>query len=442
MARALKSRCIEACDRGVGARGGGSIPVSTGGSISVSAKASSMTFGFAMFERLMCADAALLRAYEGARSDVLEDELEELLRKYFPAGRVLRQLTWTDSSAGTVYENDAVVIIDRIALLFEAKSGKVSAAARRGASDRLVREIKKLMIEPSEQSARLMNLLSRSRRQHSFTTTTGEQVVDSREIDIFVRVNITFNAIGPLSSRWPELVEASLIKDAAVLAPTMGIADLDTVCELLKQQPTITHYLRRRAPFEKNASYVADEMDLFAFYLETGFNVGETEYDGTRLMIYGMSDRLNSHFRRTPSGQSRTAPTVKRTKLFSKLISTLEDRRPPRWLEISFRLLEVAFSDQETIEGAMKPSIAKVKQSRDQNPSWSAQLSNGPPQRKQAMTFVWYRCAEPDARKSILRTYALQAMETASTDDCLIVGFDVLQPQQPYDMLGIIKRPS
>jgi hypothetical protein len=404
--------------------------------------ASSMTFGFEMFECLLSSDTALLKAYEDARAQVLEDELEELLRKSFPAGRVLRQLTWTDSAAGTVYENDALVIIDRVALLFEAKSGKVSAAAKRGASDRLVREIKKLMIEPSEQSMRLMNLLSQSRQQHLFATTSGEQVIDSREIDTFVRVNVTFNAIGPLSSRWPELVEASLIKDPSVLAPTMGIADLDTVCGLLKQQSAITHYLRRRAPFEKNASYIADEMDLLAFYLETGFNVGETEYDGTRLMIYGMSDRLNSHFRRNPSGEPRTAPEAKRTKLFSRLISTLEDRRPPHWLEISFRLLEVAVADQETIEGAIKPSIAKVKKSREQNPSWSAQLSNGPPQRKQAMTYVWYRCADSDARKSICRTYAQQTMKMAGTDDCLIVGFDVTQPQQPYGMLGITKRPT
>ena len=69
----------------------------------------------------------------------------------------------------------------------------------------------------------------------------------------------------------------------------MSIADLDSVCEMLKEESTITHYLHRRKAFEANALYFADEYDLLAFYMKTGFNIGETEFDGTKLMIYGMS---------------------------------------------------------------------------------------------------------------------------------------------------------
>lgn len=298
------------------------------------------------------------------------------------------------------------------------------------------------MVEPSLQSMRLFELLSRERKEHQFITSNGSELIDSREIDTFIRINITFNSIGALSSRWPELAGAAIIKDASAQIPTMSIADLDTVCELLSQQATIIHYLRRRGPFEKNANYLADEMDLLAFYIDTGFNIGETEFDGTRLVIYGMSDRLNAYYRRQAEGQRPESPKLRRTRLFGKLISALEQNRPPRWTEVTSRLLDVAFDDQEIVEKNIKGSIARVKQSRESSMSWGGQISNGPPQRKQAIVFVWYRTSTKDEGRFRLRRHAEQTMEMAGTTDCLVIGFDVTRPNDPYSQIAIVAKPS
>lgn len=51
-----------------------------------------------------------------------------------------------------------------------------------------------------------------------------------------------------------------------------------------------------RSEFEANAHYVADETDLLAFYIDNGFNIGEKEYDGTTLVIYGMSEMLAPYY--------------------------------------------------------------------------------------------------------------------------------------------------
>jgi hypothetical protein len=69
----------------------------------------------------------------------------------------------------------------------------------------------------------------------------------------------------------------------------MGIGSLDLLVNLLGSMGAIVHYLWRRKSFEANANYVADELDLIAYYLKTGFNIGEQESDGTFLMIYGYS---------------------------------------------------------------------------------------------------------------------------------------------------------
>lgn len=385
---------------------------------------------------------ALLKKYEDARAVVLEDELETLLKRSFPNARVLRGLHWTDPSDGKQYENDLVVLIDRTALLFEAKSGKVSDAAKRGADRRLQREIEKLMVEPAVQSKRLMDLLRSDRRNHTFQTATGVETIDSSRIDRFVRTNITFNIIGALSSHWPELVEAAIIDADAVQIPTMSLSDLDIVCEILKDQATIVHYLDRRSTFEANASYVADEYDLLAFYLRNGFNIGETEFDGTNLMIYGLSSEIDVHFRRSASENGpRKLPKPKRSPLFDRLLSALEARRPDHWLELTGRLLNVGSEEQEVIEQNIRPSVARVTQSYEPNMSWSAQLAVGPPQRRQALAFVWYRCADREERNHRIRAHAMQTMEMAKTTDCLVVGFDVTRPTEPYSVIYIGKAP-
>jgi hypothetical protein len=400
----------------------------------------SLSFQFEMFERLIATNAELLQTYEDARANVLEEELGLLLKKYYPDGRVIRGARWTSPADRKEYENDVVVLIDHTALLFEAKSGKVSAEAKRGADRRLKREIDKLMVEPAAQSKRLMELLKNDRREHAFQSRDGEQVIDSRNIDRFIRVNVTFNIIGALSSRWPYLVEADLMQADAVQIPTMSIADLDTVCSALNEQATITHYLHRRSAFEAAADYFADEIDLLAFYLKTGFNIGETEFDGTPLMIYGMSDELNAYFKRQAEVERPTRPVAERTRLFGRIVSALENRRPEHWLELTGRLLNVGIDDQETIERNIGPSVAKVRKSRDASMSWSAQLANGPPQRREAITFVWYRCADRDDREARLRTHAGQAMELAGTDDCLLVGFDITSPADAYSVIGLFKK--
>ena len=138
----------------------------------------SLTFGFEMFELLTDPHKALAIAYHDARAEMLEEELGTLLSRHFPAGRVLRGLKWTDAADSVAYENDIAVVIDRTILIFEAKSRRVSPSALRSSRDRLSVEIEKLMVEPAEQSRRLMNKLSTERQVHRFDFNDGLVEID------------------------------------------------------------------------------------------------------------------------------------------------------------------------------------------------------------------------------------------------------------------------
>lgn len=235
-----------------------------------------------IFRTLCDATEELKTQHEDARAVILENQVAEMLGSALPKATVSRSVKWHDPDTKKDFENDVVVQIDGWLLLVEAKSGEVTASARRGSFDRLKREIRKLMLDPAEQSARFASYLTANREVHKFICADGSTCeIDSRVITGIIRLNVTSENIGNLNARSGELIKAGLVPEGADLPPTMGVGSLDLLVNLLGSPSAIVHYLWRRKSFEANANYVADELDLIAYYLKTGFNIGEQESDGT-----------------------------------------------------------------------------------------------------------------------------------------------------------------
>src|SRR3546814_10715747 len=90
--------------------------------------------------------------------------------------------------------------------------------------------------------------------------------------------NILFDTLGPLTAGFRTLVDAGFIAADAPMAPSMSIFELETLFELLPDQISRLHYLRRRAELETVTEFEADAMDLVAFYLETSFCIRSEEH--------------------------------------------------------------------------------------------------------------------------------------------------------------------
>lgn len=402
-----------------------------------------IAFAFDMFETLIDADQALKTAYETARAKLLEAELGRLVSAAFPGADVFTGIRWTSDEDGKAYETDAAVVIDKTLLIFEAKAGRISATARRGSDARLKREVAKLMADPAEQSSRLERQLRTRPGVHVMSANEGEARIDPSRIDTIIRYNITFNILGALSSRWPDLVEAGLIAPDLPYTPTMSVADFDVVTELLEGPAEVVHYLRRRAAFEQNAVYVADEYDLVAFYLDTGFNIGVTEYDGTYLGIYGMSALLDEWFsRRAPGQPPPKKPRPRRTHLWQGLLRQLGTRRPPGWIEMSHRLLDVDFEVQGALEQAMSQMRRQIQRSRKPVDMQTANVSNPTIPRRSPAVFAIYKATSRAERDDLFLFAGAELVERADTEDCLVIGFNVNEPADRYSEIGIVTRPS
>lgn len=81
---------------------------------------------------------------EGALSDrkgtYLEEKINGVIKSKFNDAIIYNNLKWTLD--GQQYETDVLTLIDSFAIIFEAKSGKISKPALRGAPERLKKTYK------------------------------------------------------------------------------------------------------------------------------------------------------------------------------------------------------------------------------------------------------------------------------------------------------------
>ncbi|MDD5703587.1 MAG: hypothetical protein PHU23_16260 [Dehalococcoidales bacterium] len=87
----------------------------------------------------------LKSTYTDLKAKYLEDEIDRLFSNAFPSGSIYRGSIWYDPKSGKNFENDLIILIDSFAIIVEAKSGKISDPARRGAPDRLAKTLKELI---------------------------------------------------------------------------------------------------------------------------------------------------------------------------------------------------------------------------------------------------------------------------------------------------------
>jgi hypothetical protein len=98
-----------------------------------------------------------------------------------PQADVREQVKWSDDGGVTTWESDLVAIIDKTVLIFEAKSAKLSAPARRGALRSLKDALNELIVAPSEQSLRLKQRILGASGKLSFTTRQGPLILQSKD---------------------------------------------------------------------------------------------------------------------------------------------------------------------------------------------------------------------------------------------------------------------
>ena len=254
-------------------------------------------------------------------------------------------------------------------------------------------------------------------------------------------MNITLEDLGVLSSRWPDLRQAGFINQEIEMAPTISLTGLEIVFEVLESTSEKLHYLVRRAQFEVNGHYLGDELDLLAFYIDTGFNIGESEFNGRPLILWGMSQLLDPYFTRQWSGENASKPRRRLTRWWTDILRRIDERQVPRWTELGYILLNVAYDDQLSFEKGFK-RIQRIVRMHWQAPNHEnvVNLVSGPPQRRNAIVGLAYQRIPRELRNQWMKNSAIDAIKTAPTDRALVIGIDVEQCDYPYSVIACVVK--
>lgn len=245
------------------------------------------SFPFAIVEGVIKGQPDLEAAYEKARSDELEAQIEAALGRAMPEASVHSSVMWKDDLTGKTYENDVVAVIGNLLLVFEAKSGRIKDAARRGGLASLETNFKELFVEPGVQGWRLQDYLNRhgpaARLWRKSDGTPIDLGLDTPKI--VCRFSICIEHFAGLTSARHHLKALGLVADDEAWAPVLTLGELLMIEQLLDSQLSFIHYLSRRAGLEDQIDFDGDEQDLLSLYLTNGLYLTPEELDGRTLMF-------------------------------------------------------------------------------------------------------------------------------------------------------------
>lgn len=399
-----------------------------------------MFFSFVrpILDELITDDAALVQAVADRRAVFLESEVARLFATAFPGAEISTGFRWR--YGGTEYENDLLVRVDSHLFLVEAKSGIVSAPALRGAPERAKKHIRELIVEPSQQSARLADrintALASPQLQAQYLPEIG---IDLTRVKRVVRLSVTLEDFGTVQTNLHELRHTSWIPADHNLAPCILLTDLEIIFDVLESAGEKINYLKRRAELAESMRTIGDELDHLGLYLKTGFNIGGLESGSAILQLDRMSQLVDDYYVAFAEGVRRPKPKLRISKWWSDICKFVDQRSFWRWSEVINILLSFSLEEQEQAErmfGQIKSRHRKDRNARSQDTVFVC-----PPTRKsEAIALFAFRDSDGEQRHQKMEQIAGQTFDTAHVKRCLVIAVNVDRHGYPYSTLMVFDR--
>ncbi len=395
------------------------------------------SFLFEIVERLVAPSEPLKVAWHDRRAAFLEADVAAALSKALPDAAVYRNIKWRVSDTERQGETDTLVVLDSVAIIVEAKSGSVSAHSRRGAPNRLKSEIRELLESPALQSQRLLAAMEEHLAGKS-ELILSEQVNLSK-IRYIMRMSITLEDFSTIQSDIGKLQALGLISKDVEPMPTLCLADLHTLVEILDVQVMFLHYLHRRMHLEGKFSHDSDELDLLGTYLMNGLLFGEKETDGTRITFYRMSEKIDRYMMSLSEGIHTAKPRRLLDGPWAGILERVLHVRSHRWPEIAIMLLDVDDRAQKTLARDIRELVKRHRyQKTTPYQNILVYLPDGIG--RSAITAVVLRKETIAHRQEAARAAAEKSFEDPRPTRCLVLVYDANAPTFPYNHLMLADR--
>ena len=389
----------------------------------------------------------LIKTYEKRRARYLEEEVYRHFKAGFPSAQLVRGVKWTEPVTGKGYETDLFLLIDRTAIIVESKSGKFTDPARRGADKRLAEELDELVLEPGRQANRFRSYLLDLADEVTLEGRNEETITfKPNGVDRIVALAVNLDLLGPLVSRIEEAKDAGLLGELPEpRVPCMSLVDLEIVMDLLSTQAERIHYLARRAELEVNLYYYGDESDLLAFYLKTGFNIGEVEYESKQqFVIAGMSRELDPFYTATYEGlEPVEKPVLSISGWWKDILARGEQSGFSGWTEAAYALLCVGEDDQLKFSRKLNQLCKRVRSGKTKRKYHWIELVAGPKRRRYTIMAFPYSDDTPVERKQFIGERVDRIFEEqGEVQGVVVLAMPLKTDVYPYGSLAYLSRSS
>jgi hypothetical protein len=381
-------------------------------------------------------EAELLSLLEERRAEFLEERVEKLFRGAFPSATFFPGHKWTWEKAQ--YETDLVVVADRVVITVEAKSGALTSQGLRGAPDRLKKHVRDLIGKPAEQSFRFEAVMRAAAAGDRNAVPVTEQLgINASDIDTVIRLSVTLDDFSPIASLEHELKTAGWLDGGVLLAPTMGVADLACVLDVLEKPAVVLHYLRLRYRLQKRVTILGDELDCLGSYIAGGLIVPHG-MEHPLLQIVGQSEAVDRYFIGRSAGLDIVKPQRFMPPWFASLLDCLNTQGRPGWSTVALAVLsgldEQAAADIQARMDDLRVTVPLTRE-KDNHLCCSVWV----PMDEHDDPVIYYVFAEQDfdVRYERAESLAAQILEQTGRLRCVLIGRMIEDWDSPYSFYVI-----
>lgn len=387
-------------------------------------------------------EAGIKTQLESRRAVYLESQLEATMRKALPGATIVPAAKW--QVGAKQFETDLVVTFDRTVIVAEAKSNQLTPQGLRGAPDRVKRHVSDMVLNPSQQSARLATLITSAKEGDAAADAIVRRIgIDPASVDQIIRISVTLDDFSVLSSAEADFKEIGWVPADHQLAPTITIADLICIADILGHPLTYLHYLGERIYLQKSFSLLGDELDFLGLYLITGFNIPGLRENNSIFSSSGMSGPLDRYYTSRDAGIALPKPKPQLGHLFTSIIKQLEQRQPPGWTTVGLHLLSSADPrEQKIIERNLIKLRAMVRKNF-REPGHISSLQVQPPlQRKAHIIFYAFPEVLREEMRRTMERLVAEAMEDERVDHIVVFAKCTDHWNFPYEEVLLVRRPT
>jgi hypothetical protein len=314
-----------------------------------------------MEDEMRVRDPDMWARYERHRALWVEETAVERLRAALPGSRSWPRASWVAPDDDS--DLDGLVHCDDLGLRLQAKAGRISAAARRGAPS-MLKDLSEVVDDAIGQHRRLRSALTRNTSEAlGFTSDQAAALAAPLQIEVVV----SLDDVTVWATETHKLRQLFIAPETQELPWVLSLADLMAATDLLAGAE-LAHFLTRRLRLEEEGRIEAhDELDWVGNYISDGlfFDAwfeGPDAPDLIRLQTY--TEAIDSWY--LSRGGLTSKPIAKPTQpvpsSLDKLIRRMERDRPPHWLTAAVFLLNGDDASRESLATALDHTVSRSTQ--------------------------------------------------------------------------------